>query len=103
MIVDPDERSAPPAINLLDPTVHGGTAHDVAAAVTSVMWKVWARWWGHRTADICYHGLLTLAHLPGSTLAQLPRLLSDGTWRARQVREVTNRWGRGRALPVSAT
>lgn len=93
VIVDPDERSAPPAINLLDPAVHGGTAHDVAAAVTSVMSKVWARWWGHRTADICYHGLLTLAHLPGSTLAQLPRLLSDSTWRAKQVQAATNRLG----------
>ncbi|WP_431937087.1 type IV secretory system conjugative DNA transfer family protein [Micromonospora sp. RP3T] len=93
VIVDPDERSAPPAINLLDPEVHGGTAHDVAAAVTSVMSKVWARWWGHRTADICYHGLLTLAHLPGSTLAHLPRLLSDSTWRTKQVRAATNRLG----------
>src|SRR4051794_8845989 len=75
VIVDPDETAAPPAINLLDPRVHGGTAHDVAAAVPPVMSKVWARWWGHRPADICYHGLLTLAHLPGSPLAQLPRLL----------------------------
>ncbi|GLY97459.1 type IV secretory system conjugative DNA transfer family protein [Actinoplanes sp. NBRC 103695] len=93
VIVDPDERKAPPAINLLDPEVHGGTAHDVAAAVTSVMSKVWSRWWGHRTADICYHGLLTLAYLPGSTLAQLPRLLSDAKWRAGRVRAVVNSLG----------
>jgi hypothetical protein len=91
VIIDPDETGAPPAINLLDPTVHGGTAHDVASAVTSVMAKVWARWWGHRTADICYHGLLTLAYLPGSTLAQLPRLLSDAKWRTRRVAAVTER------------
>jgi len=93
VIVDPDETTAPPAINLLDPKVHGGTAHDVAAAVTSVMSKVWARWWGHRTADICYHGLLTLAHLPGSTLAQLPRLLSDAKWRAGRVKAVVGSLG----------
>jgi hypothetical protein len=31
------------------------------------MGKVWARWWGHRTADIAYHAVLTLAHIPGST------------------------------------
>ena len=48
----------------------------------SVMAKVWARWWGHRTADICHHALLTLAHIDGSTLAHLPRLLSDTAWRA---------------------
>jgi hypothetical protein len=95
VLIDPDETSAPPAINLLDPAVHGGTPHDVAANVTAVMSKVWARWWGHRSADICYHGLLTLAHLEGSTLAQLPRLLSDVKWRAERVNAVVrslNAW-----------
>jgi hypothetical protein len=90
VLIDPDERHAPPAINLLDPAVHGGTPHDVAANLTSVMSKVWARWWGHRSADICYHALLTLAHLEGSALAQLPRLLSDSEWRAARVKTVTN-------------
>jgi hypothetical protein len=93
VVVDPDETRAPPAMNLLDSAVHGGTPHDVAAAVTSVMAKVWARWWGHRTADICYHGPLTLAYLPGSTLAHLPRLLSDQKWRAGRVRAVTEQLG----------
>jgi hypothetical protein len=88
VLIDPDEHRAPPAINLLDHRVHGGTAHDVAANLTAVMAKVWHRWWGHRTADICYHGLLTLAHLEGATLAQLPRLLSDAKWRAGRVGSV---------------
>ena len=88
VLIDPDEEHAPPAINLLDPAVHGGTPHDVAANLTSVMSKVWARWWGHRSADICYHGLLTLAHLERSTLAQLPRLLSDTKWRTERVNAV---------------
>ncbi|GAA4469740.1 hypothetical protein GCM10023170_085540 [Phytohabitans houttuyneae] len=90
VLIDPDERKAPPAINLLDPAVHGGTPHDVAANLTAVMAKVWHRWWGHRTADICYHGLLTLAHLEGATLAQLPRLLSDAAWRTARVNVVTS-------------
>ncbi|GFJ84951.1 hypothetical protein Phou_091310 [Phytohabitans houttuyneae] len=46
VLIDPDERKAPPAINLLDPAVHGGSAHDVAANLTAVMAKVWHRWWG---------------------------------------------------------
>jgi hypothetical protein len=93
VIIDPEERAAPPAINLLDPAVHGGTPHDVAANVTAVMSKVWARWWGHRLADVCYHGLLTLAYLPGSTLAQLPRLLSDSKWRAGRVKAAIGQLG----------
>ncbi|WP_239160948.1 type IV secretory system conjugative DNA transfer family protein [Virgisporangium ochraceum] len=101
VIVDPDETTAPPAMNLLDPAVHGGRPHDVAAAATSVMAKVWARWWGHRTADICYHGLLTLAHLPGSTLGQLPRLLSDQKWRTRRVAVVSERLGSWEATTLA--
>ncbi|BCJ63019.1 type IV secretory system conjugative DNA transfer family protein [Polymorphospora rubra] len=91
VLIDPDERAAPPAINLLDPGVHGGSAHDVAANLTAVMAKVWSRWWGHRTADICYHGLLTLAHVEGATLTHLPRLLSDSTWRAERVNTATSK------------
>lgn len=86
ILIDPAEIDAPPALNLLDP-VHG-TPHQVAAHVTAVMGQVWSRWWGHRTADIAHHALLTLAHLPGATLGQLPRLLSDGDWRAETVEKV---------------
>ena len=91
VIVDPDETVAPPAINLLDPAVHGGSPHDVAAHITSVMGKVWSRWWGDRMTEFAYHGLLTLAYLPGSTLAHLPRLLSDANWRAGRVDAVLDR------------
>jgi hypothetical protein len=94
VIIDPDEQHAPPALNLLDPAA--GSPHQIAAHVTSVMAKVWSRWWGHRTADIAYHAILTLAHLPGATLADLPRLLSDRAWRSRRVCTVIGRLG-GRA------
>ena len=90
VIVDPDETTAPPAINLLDPAVHGGSPHEVAAHITSVMAKVWSRWWGDRMTEFAYHGLLTLAYLPGTTIAQLPRLLSDARWRAGRVTAVTD-------------
>lgn len=91
VIVDPDEATAPPAINLLDAA--GSSPHDVAARLTTVMAKVWSRWWGDRMTEFAYHGLLTLAHLPGATLAQLPRLLSDARWRAARVKAVTDELG----------
>ncbi|MBT8227506.1 MAG: type IV secretory system conjugative DNA transfer family protein [Dactylosporangium sp.] len=93
VIIDPDETTAPPALNLLDPVTGGGSPHNVAAHVTGVMAKVWSRWWGHRTADITHHALLTLAHTPGATLAHLPRLLSDYHWRHRRVAAATRRIG----------
>src|SRR5205814_10718253 len=55
------------------------------------MGKVWSRWWGDRMTEFAYHGLLTLAYLPGSTLAHLPRLLSDANWRAGRVDAVLDR------------
>ena len=88
VIIDPDEQHAPPALNLLDPAA--GSPHQIAAHITSVMAKVWSRWWGHRTADIAYHAILTLAHLPAATLAELPRLLSDRAWRSRRVHTVVD-------------
>ncbi|GGK43738.1 hypothetical protein GCM10010124_40650 [Pilimelia terevasa] len=88
VIIDPDDMGAPPALNLLAPGVGGGTPYDVAAHITSVMARVWSRWWGHRTADVAHHAVLTLAHLPGTTLADLPRLLSDAKWRAGRVNAV---------------
>lgn len=97
VVIDPAETTAPPAINLIDPRVGGGSPHDVAAHVTSVMARVWSRWWGHRTADIAHHALLTLAHTRHATLAQLPRLLSDRQWRATRVRAVTEQLGAWRA------
>jgi hypothetical protein len=93
VLVDCDETQAPPAINLLDPATHSGSPHDVAAHVTAVMAKVWSRWWGDRMTEFAYHGLLTLAYLPGSTLAQLPRLLSDPKWRAGRVEAVLGQLG----------
>lgn len=93
VIVDPD-ATALPALNLLDPaTTPDGSPHQVAAQVVGVMARVWHRWWGHRTADIAHHGLLTLAHLPGATLADLPRLLTDRTWRTPRVARVLNDLG----------
>jgi hypothetical protein len=92
VIIDPHETQAPPALNLLAPTP-GFSPYDVAAHVSSVMAKVWSRWWGHRTADIAHHALLTLAHTEGSTLAHLPRLLSDTDWRAEKVAAVRTKVG----------
>ncbi len=97
VVIDPDETEAPPALNLLDPANAGGSAHHTAAHVTSVMGKVWSRWWGHRTADIAHHALLTLAHTPGATLADLPKLLSDTDWRTATVTAVKAKLDRGQA------
>jgi len=57
------------------------------------MAKVWAQYWGPRTDDLARHAVLTLAHLPGATLADLPTLLADAGYRRRVLREVRRRAG----------
>lgn len=93
VLVDPDETSAPPALNLLHPAVGGASPHHIASHITSVMERVWSRWWGDRMSEIAYHGLFTLAHLPRATLADLPRLLGDRAWRSPMVRTVLEMLG----------
>ncbi len=80
VVIDPDEQQAPPSINLLG---LGSDPEAAATQVAGVMGKVWAQYWGPRTDDLARHAVLTLAHLPGATLADLPVLLADSTYRRR--------------------
>jgi hypothetical protein len=57
------------------------------------MAKVWAQHWGRRTDDIARHAVLTLAHTPGTTLADLPLPLTDTGHRRRAVRAARARLG----------
>jgi Type IV secretion-system coupling protein DNA-binding domain len=85
VLIDPDETQAPAAFNLLrlarDP-------EDTADQLVGVMARVWAQYWGPRTDDLARHAILTLVHLPGATLADLPRLLVDPVLRKRAMRHV---------------
>jgi len=85
VIIDPDETQAPAAFNLLrlarDP-------EDTADQLVGVMARVWAATWGPRTDDLARHAVLTLVHLPGATLADLPRLLVDPVLRKQAMRHV---------------
>jgi len=90
VLIDPDEQEAPPALNLFD---LGSDPEAVADQLVGVMAKVWAQYWGPRTDDLARHAVLTLAHLPGATLADLPVLLADAGYRRRVLREVRRRAG----------
>jgi len=84
VLVDPDEQEAPAALNLFD---LADDPEAVADQLVGVMAKVWAQYWGPRTDDLARHAVLTLAHLPGATLADLPTLLADTAYR-RQVMQL---------------
>jgi hypothetical protein len=90
ILIDPDEKQAPAALDLFD---LGSDPESVADQLVGVMAKVWAQYWGPRTDDLARHAVLTLAHQPGATLADLPTLLADAVYRRRLLALVRRKLG----------
>lgn len=82
VLVDPDETTAPPALNVLD-----GPERDLAVDnLVGIFRSIFERFWGPRTDDVLRAACLTLLHHharggPAATLADVPRLLSDEAFR----------------------
>ena len=90
VLIDPDEKQAPAALDLFD---LGTDPESVADQLVGVMAKVWAQYWGPRTDDLARHAVLTLAHQPGATLADLPVLLADPAYRRRLLGYIRRKLG----------
>jgi len=90
VLIDPDEKAAPAALDLFD---LGTDPESVADQLVGVMAKVWAQYWGPRTDDLARHAVLTLAHQPGATLADLPVLLADPAYRRRLLGRIRRTLG----------
>jgi hypothetical protein len=78
VLIDPSETEAPAALNILD----GPDPELAADQVVSVFRRIWGAWWGPRMDDILRCACLTLARVPGSTLADIPALLTEPAVRA---------------------
>src|SRR5690606_3360931 len=92
VVIDAADPGNLPAVNLIDPATYGGSSHQVAAHLATVMAKAWPAW-GHRIADVAHHAVLTLAATPGTTLADLPLLLTDTRWRDTVLATAARRLG----------
>src|SRR5207249_4847456 len=79
---------------------HGSHPHLVVAGFISVLKKIWAPdFWGPRMEYILRNALFTLMSTEGTTLADVPRLLLDLTFRRQILEKVTDAhlkefWGR---------
>lgn len=81
-LVDPDDPDRAVGLDLL-----GGKDRDLAVEhVLGVFRRIYEPWWGPRTDDIMRAACLTLTRIPGTTLVEVPLLLTDFGWR-RSVRE----------------
>lgn len=78
-LLDPHDPK-PPALNVLE----GRDTDLVVDQLVGIFHRLYENSWGPRTDDILRSSLLTLARAEEPmTLADVPRLLSDDTWRAR--------------------
>jgi hypothetical protein len=78
VVLDPDDASAPPAMNVLD-------AADPYLAVdhlVGIFHRLFEAYWGPRTDDVLRVAALTALRQPGATLADIPRLLTEPGFRA---------------------
>jgi hypothetical protein len=86
VVIDPADDASPPCLNILD----GTTPELTADMVVGIFRRIYSDFWGPRTDDILRSTILTACLRPGATLADIPRLLGNDTYRAALVAQVTN-------------
>jgi hypothetical protein len=88
VLLDPTDTERPVGLN---PLALDGRSPELAAdQLLGLFHSLYAAHWGPRTHDILGASLLTLARLPGMTLAALPLLLTDAGFRRRVVPKVAD-------------
>ncbi len=88
VLLSPTDTERPVGLN---PLALGGRSPElVADQVLGLFHLLYAAHWGPRTHDILGASLLTLARLPGMSLAALPLLLSDAGFRRRVLPRVVD-------------
>jgi len=85
VIIDPDDRAAPPVLNVLD-VADPAERHLVVDNVVGIFRRIFEAYWGPRTDDILRAACLTLVQHAAAggqtaTLAEVPRLLQDSSFR----------------------
>jgi type IV secretory pathway TraG/TraD family ATPase VirD4 len=87
--LNPADLDFPVAFNPLE-NVPPDQRHLVASGVISTLKKVWVDFWGPRLEHILRHSLLTLLEFRGSTILDVPRLLTDEAFRETVVSQVSH-------------
>jgi hypothetical protein len=91
VLLDPDERAAPPTLNPLE-----GEDPDLAVdQLVGILHRIWIAHWGPRIDDVLRASCLTLLRRPGATLTDIPRLLSDPVFRHPYVQGLDDPVGLG--------
>ena len=84
---NPADTKYPIAFNPLEETRHE-QHYLIVSNLISIFKKIWPDYWGPRLEHILRYALLSLLEYPGSTLLDLPRILTDGIFRAEVLKQV---------------
>ncbi|NQE91714.1 type IV secretory system conjugative DNA transfer family protein [Nocardia terpenica] len=91
VLFDADSASPPPCINPLDTTTVGADLDLVVDNLGTIFARIYHQFWGPRTDDLFRSSLLTVCTQPApATLADVARLLTDDTYRARLTATVSD-------------
>lgn len=93
VLLNPTDTERPVGLNPL--ALDGRSPELVADQMLGLWHSMYAGSWGPRTSDILGSALLTLARTPGMTLAALPVLLTDASFRRRILAKVNDPIGLG--------
>jgi DNA helicase HerA-like ATPase len=86
---NPADLENPIAFNPLE-KVPKDFHHLVASGIVSTFKKIWSESWGPRLEHILRHALLSLLEYPNSTLLDLPKLLTDNSFRNKVLAHITH-------------
>jgi hypothetical protein len=86
VLFDPEDHAPPPALNVLS----GDDADLTVDHLVGIFRKIFVEFWGPRTDDLLRAVCLTLAAQPRATLANIPQLLGDASYRREATADVTD-------------
>lgn len=89
-LLDPHDP-VPPGLNVLE----GPDKELVVDQTVGIFHRVFERFWGPRTDDILRAALLTLTSTDDTTLVDVPRLLTDESWRRQLLKNIDDPVGVG--------
>lgn len=86
---NPQDVEHPMGFNLLE-GVEPSQCHLTVSSLISVFKRIWPEFWGPRTEYILKNAVLALLDYPGSTLLEIPRMLTDVNFRRKVVEKTKN-------------
>lgn len=89
VILDPSDREYPVAFNPLE-LISEEYRDTVASAFVGVFKKIFANSWGPRLENLLRNTVLALLHTTEPTMLHVPRMLTEKTFRAQVVAQVTD-------------